>query len=307
MTRPSALALLLGLGLPLLPSPAGAAATYRFADLGPTPWIGTSATSYMLSHSRRPRLDESGQMTFAESPQSIDRSSAGVTVSAFAAPYAPQYGGLFAEVPGTAARVGYVAGPSSMAPWQAAYWNASTGRGQALGGTLPPGGYSIATDVNRAGQIVGYGGGAGAGHTRPAAWTADGAAWDPFAGLSGADWGESAGAYGLNDAGEIVGRFRAAWNYSDSDRPRAFLLSGGRLADLNDLVALEAGWLLEAATDINNLGQITGIARDPSGALRGFLLTPGAPVPVPDPVPEPATLATLAAGLAAVVWRRKRR
>jgi probable HAF family extracellular repeat protein len=289
---------------------ARAAATYTFADAGPTPWIGTSSpTSYILSHARRPTLDEAGRVTFGPGTELIDRTTSRLPVSAITAPYTPQYGGLFGEVPHTAARVGYVAGPHSMAPWQAAYWDGATGTGRTLGGVLPAGAFSIATDTNRAGQVVGYGGSSGAGTSRPAAWTADGSAWDPFAGVSAADLGPSAGAYGLNDAGDIVGRFHSQSNYAVDDRPHAFLLSEGRLADLNDLVALEAGWLLESATDINDVGQITGIARNPSGGFRAFLLTPGAPgaPPQPQPVPEPATLVVLAAGVGLAAARRRAR
>jgi len=53
----------------------------------------------------------------------------------------------------------------------------------------------------------------------------------------------------------------------------AVLWSGGKVMDLNALVAVNSGWVLEDARSINDAGQIVG-----RGAYRGkehaFLLTP---------------------------------
>lgn len=69
----------------------------------------------------------------------------------------------------------------------------------------------------------------------------------------------------INNAGEIVG-------WSDGN-PRAVLWQNGVPVDLNTRIAAGSGWVLGAATGINDQGQICG-----SGMLYGtphiFLLTP---------------------------------
>lgn len=302
MIRSARLAPLLALAALLAPSTTRAAVTYTFADLGPTPWVGSSVTSAMLSHASRPTLDEQGGVTFGVLPDALDRALPGIPLSRIDAPFTPLYGGLRPEVPDTGYRVGYVAGPGPGGPWRALVWDQASGTGKALGVPISPDLASVATDVNRSGQVVGHiSSASGNGVSRPAAWTADGTPWDPFAGLPASAFGLHSQAYGLNDAGDIVGRFRGDTSpsyYSADDRPHAFLLAGGQLADLNDLVALDSGWLLESATDINTAGQITGIARNPSGVFRTFLLTPA-------PVPEPATLVVLSAGVFLTLARRQ--
>ena len=60
-------------------------------------------------------------------------------------------------------------------------------------------------------------------------------------------------AYGLNDAGDVVG-------YSGSD---AFLYQNGVMLDLNNLIGAGSGWTLTQAYAINSLGEIAG-----SGTLQ---------------------------------------
>ncbi len=59
--------------------------------------------------------------------------------------------------------------------------------------------------------------------------------------------------------------------------------NGTSLIELNTLVpSLPAGWSIYKATDINNNGQIIGIARDTSGVSHGVMLTPStAATPLP--------------------------
>jgi probable HAF family extracellular repeat protein len=100
--------------------------------------------------------------------------------------------------------------------------------------------------------------------------------------------------YGINNSGQVVG---------DSDGT-AFLYSGGKMHDLNKLLHKGSGWTIYNATDINDLGQITG-----SGGINGehhaFLMTPSnASV-----VPEPSIFYLLVsgcAGLTGLLFMRRR-
>jgi len=117
--------------------------------------------------------------------------------------------------------------------------------------------------------------------------------------------GLSSRALAINNRGDVVGE---SWN---SDQARhAFLFTNGRLLDLNTRVALEIGWVLEEARDINDRGQILAIAvgdlRRAPGAFptrRTYVLTP-----VPDPTPLAMFLVgtvVTASGLAVARVKRK--
>lgn len=82
-------------------------------------------------------------------------------------------------------------------------------------------------------------------------------------------------ASGINNAGQVVGRYGNA-----SGNERAFATINGEMTDLNTVIALNSGWLLLDATDINNSGYIVGTGLTPSGRFHAFLLTPVA-VPLP--------------------------
>lgn len=101
-------------------------------------------------------------------------------------------------------------------------------------------------------------------------------------------------AYGINDAGQVVGVSSGATGV------RAFLWSGGVLQDLNCLIDA-SGWTLTNARGINNLGQVVGWGFNADGAQRGFLLTP-----VSAAIPEPSTWAMLLGffSLGAVIRRQ---
>lgn len=82
-------------------------------------------------------------------------------------------------------------------------------------------------------------------------------------------------ALGINNAGQVVGRYGNA-----SGNERAFTTINGEMTDLNTVIALNSGWLLLDATDINNSGYIVGSGVTSSGRIHAFLLTPVA-VPLP--------------------------
>jgi probable HAF family extracellular repeat protein len=89
-------------------------------------------------------------------------------------------------------------------------------------------------------------------------------------------------AYGINDAGDIVG------TVASSSLPQyAFLYLQGALVDLNLMLAAGSGWELTNAADINDLGQIAG-AGYLNGEYHAFLLSP---------VPELSGLLQLSFGL----------
>lgn len=74
-------------------------------------------------------------------------------------------------------------------------------------------------------------------------------------------------ALGINDRGQVVGLS------CGSSGCRGFLWQDGRMVDLNQLAPGYAG-VIEDAQDINNLGQITGQARDAGGNLVSFWAIP---------------------------------
>lgn len=74
-------------------------------------------------------------------------------------------------------------------------------------------------------------------------------------------------AYGLNAAGQIVGKSDAGTSPSE----RAFLHLGGTMLDLNDLIPAGSGWTLRQARGINASGQIVGFGTF-DGQTRGFRL-----------------------------------
>jgi probable HAF family extracellular repeat protein len=141
-------------------------------------------------------------------------------------------------------------------------------------GTIAMGDMSIATAVNDADTVVGFG------------------ALDSFASTFGAFiWTAGGGihqltqlfpyetrALDINNDGDAVG-----WSWLDGmGNSRAVLWEGGGpIVNLNDRIPPMSGWLLQNATSINDAGQIAGVG-ELNGASRAFLLTP---------VPEPATAA----------------
>jgi len=103
-------------------------------------------------------------------------------------------------------------------------------------------------------------------------------------------------AYGINDHGQVVGR---CWGDEHAflrlPEP-AYGLSAG-MHDLNNLVPPDSGWVLSAAGDINNAGQIVGIGHY-EGQQRAFLMKP---------IPEPFSMAFMGGAFVGVVAYRLRK
>jgi len=107
--------------------------------------------------------------------------------------------------------------------------------------------------------------------------------------------GSASWAMAINDSGQVVGNSRTADNSL-----HAFLYDDiGGMLDLNDLIALDSGWTLWYANDININGQIVGIGSI-DGEAHAFFLTP-ATVPTPSAI----LLGTLGLGFAG--WMKRRR
>jgi probable HAF family extracellular repeat protein len=154
-----------------------------------------------------------------------------------------------------------------------------------------PGGpiWSAADGMNSRGQIAGSGFNETGGQ-RPVVWAPDGRIVD-LGLLPG--WA-AAGASGINEAGEVVGW--AAGIGSGVDRAFVWTESEG-LLDLSTLLdGSGAGWTLNGAQAINDLGQIVVIGSF-DGHFTAALLTPV--------VPEPASLGLL--GIAALTAGGRRR
>jgi len=80
--------------------------------------------------------------------------------------------------------------------------------------------------------------------------------------------GTYSAAFAINLSGLSVGASSDA-----SGQQRAVMWEGGRILDLNTLIAPGAGWLLTMATDLNDNGQIVGYGTT-QGHMHAFLLTP---------------------------------
>lgn len=78
-------------------------------------------------------------------------------------------------------------------------------------------------------------------------------------------------ASGINTSGMVVGK--SGRGSGTSFISRAFVWQNGTLLDLNDLIPTNSGWVLEAASAINDHSQIVGFGLI-GGQKHAFLLTP---------------------------------
>lgn len=120
------------------------------------------------------------------------------------------------------------------------------------------------------------------------------ALWDPDAGYLDLGFDAFTGrARDINNRGEVIG---------DGDDKLFIWTASGGLHDLASLVdGVPADWTISCAISINDLGQITGYGVNPSGKNEAYLLTPV--------VPEPSSLLALGSGVLALcgVLRRRRK
>lgn len=99
-------------------------------------------------------------------------------------------------------------------------------------------------------------------------------------------------AYGINDAGDIVGTLYTGMGYA------GFVYDGSTIYDVNTLLSSNPGNLnVWSIFDINNNGQMVGYAFNSLNQGRAVLLTP---------VPEPATLTLLVLAAVAALCRKRR-
>lgn len=141
-------------------------------------------------------------------------------------------------------------------------------------GALPGKEQSFAGGINDAGDVVGT------------AWhgsfvSEQAFLWHPTTGIHAlsplpGDTMSEAGA--INDSGDIVGDSGRA--HDRAQEHAALWHAGGPPLDLNALIPLHSGWILQQALDINAYGQITGNG-ELGGKRHAFLLTP-----LPTPGPE---------------------
>ncbi len=135
--------------------------------------------------------------------------------------------------------------------------------------------FSIATDINDAGTIVGFAND-GNGPWNAAIFTLD--RDNPVLSLGTLPELETSEAYAINQAGVVVG---SAWDEDFLLEPRAWAYYDGAMHDLND--SLEPGqtdWLvLLSAQAINDNNDIVGYGVTTEGAIRGFVLTGAVPLP----------------------------
>jgi PEP-CTERM motif len=120
-------------------------------------------------------------------------------------------------------------------------------------------------------------------------------------GLNGVSNNNSS-ALAINDSGQVVGRS----NFDPNDpfgAMHAWLANSpgnGFPTDLNSLIDLKSGWVLNSASGISDDGRIVGVGSDGQGVLSYYLLTPHA-------VPEPGSVIVLAFGSVGLLLYRRRR
>jgi probable HAF family extracellular repeat protein len=185
-----------------------------------------------------------------------------------------------------------VGGSATTNGHQAFIWSAADGMRQLTG--LPDGVIrSVGNAVNNAGQVL-VEAAIDAG-PRSFLWT-EGVGMQDIGHLSGGF--EITQAVGMNSYGQVVGSSSITTDPNDHWRAIIWSASTG-MQNLNDLLDSSSnGWTILGANDINDVGQIVGLAVNPEGAYRGYLLTP---------VPEPNTLwSSILVGILCGVAARKR-
>jgi probable HAF family extracellular repeat protein len=141
-----------------------------------------------------------------------------------------------------------------------------------LGGTASPdwlGVGNVAFAINNSGSVAGISALPGSNTGHPFLWT-------PATGMKdlGVLPGDFMGAgLGMNGTGTVVGASLDGPVTTGS--PRAVIWQNGTITDLNTVVAADTTLYLLTAFDVNDAGQIVGIAFDPSSSeVHAFLASP---------------------------------
>ena len=168
----------------------------------------------------------------------------------------------------------------------------SAGTGLTLVGNLSGGtGSSAGLGINNSGEVVGF---AGTLAGNRAVRSLSNGTLENLGVLAG---GTASSANAVNDLGVIVGS-----SSGSNGSSRAFIFTDAtKILDLNLMIAPGSGWVLNTATGINNLGQISGTGLF-HGQVHAFRLDPTV-------VPEPGALALFGIGglgLLAIHARGKR-
>lgn len=106
--------------------------------------------------------------------------------------------------------------------------------------------------------------------------------------------GLTSSAADINEYNQVVG---TSWlvtqltSLYDPSLYHAFLWEAGQMTDLNTLIPPDSGWILTAATAINDHGDIVGSGLL-DGQVHGFLLTTGQTQPPPAPSAPPVAMAS---------------
>ena len=231
-------------------------------DLG----VGTGSNAYGASASD---LNDAGQIVggrlsgFNYVP--FLRSASG-TVTTFTLPAPFNLYGEARSINVGGAVVGYSGSPAG----DSGFLRAPDGTLTAVGHDNPALPYNYAWDLNDSGQVVGEGFNS-AGDYRAFLWD-DGDATDlgTLAGFGSSE------AYGVNNAGDVVGRVEPP-SFPEGTT-HAFVYSNGVMMDLNALVPAGSGYVITEARAINTRGAIAAVAQSPAGQTRAVLLVPNAPV-----------------------------
>lgn len=146
-------------------------------------------------------------------------------------------------------------------------------------GTLLSFRHSLATALNERGQIVGYTSTMAdakltylwrgrPGGARAFLWS-----HGKMRALGTLRGGDFSMAFGINNAGQVVGASDTPGKTHNLEEDHAFLWQKGWMYDINELLPPDSGWTLETASAINNRGQIVGNGLY-MGESHAFLLTP---------------------------------
>jgi probable HAF family extracellular repeat protein len=156
---------------------------------------------------------------------------------------------------------------------QAFVSNAGAGTPTSLG-TLG-GLYSSAYHINASGQIAGSSYLSDGITVHPVLYSYSGGNWTPTDLGSGGLTREFSEAWGINNAGTVVGYIGTSDTLGNVTYGYAFQKTGGgALQNLNNLLPGGSGWTLDAALAINNKNQIVGEGTL-NGASHAFLLDAG--------------------------------